>query len=116
MTPYVIVDASGTIVGSGIVQNGNADLIQVPDGCALHLGVATTLGATRQMLVDGKVVDTQEPIFEATYQTKRRGAYPSVGEQMDMLWHAMNNGDTTKIEPFYSEILAVKQRFPKPSN
>jgi 4-hydroxyphenylpyruvate dioxygenase-like putative hemolysin len=116
MTPYVITDSGNRIVASGIVQSQNTALVEVPEGCRIHFGITAALGSTKQMLVDGQVVDTQEPIFEATYQTKRMSDYPSVGEQMDMLWHAMNNGDMAKIEPFYSEILAVKQRFPKPSN
>lgn len=50
------------------------------------------------------------------YDKQRAAAYPSVGAQLDALWHAMKNGTLPKIEPFYSDILAVKQQFPKPSN
>ena len=116
MTPYVIVDGSNVIVASGVVQSGNLDLIEVPKGCALHTGITATIGMTKQVLVNGTIVDTQEPLAPVTYQNQRMTAYPSIGDQMDMLWHAMDNGDMPKIEPFYSEILAVKQRYPKPSN
>lgn len=47
------------------------------------------------------------------YRKLRRAAYPSVADQMDMLWQAMNTGQIAKIEPFYSKIKAVKDRFPK---
>lgn len=47
------------------------------------------------------------------YKKLRRMNYPSVGEQLDALWHAMNNGESTKIEPFYSIIKAVKDKYPK---
>lgn len=50
------------------------------------------------------------------YDKQRAAAYPPVEAQMDMLWHAMHQGNMPKIEPFYSNILAVKQRYPKPSN
>jgi hypothetical protein len=43
----------------------------------------------------------------------RSAAYPALGEQFDMLWHAMNNGDIAKAEPFYSRIKAVKDAYPK---
>jgi hypothetical protein len=33
-----------------------------------------------------------------------------------MLWHAMDDGLIPKIEPMYSEIKAVKEQYPKPSN
>lgn len=116
MTPYVITDFNGLVLASGVVQSANVEQIEVPKGCRLHLGVTATIGATKLVLVDGEVIDTKEPIVRATYQTQRRSDYPSLGSQMDMLWHAMNNGDMPKVEPFYSEILAVKQRYPKPSN
>jgi len=48
------------------------------------------------------------------YSKKRAEAYPDVTEQLDMLWHAMNSGQAEKIEPFYSSIASVKQKFPKP--
>ncbi|CAB4155107.1 hypothetical protein UFOVP653_74 [uncultured Caudovirales phage] len=49
-------------------------------------------------------------------QQLRRDAYPAVGAQLDWLWHAMNDGTLPRVEPFYSEIKAVKERYPKPSN
>jgi hypothetical protein len=39
--------------------------------------------------------------------------YPSTSEQLDMLWHAMDSGNTEKIEPFYSTIKTVKDAVPK---
>jgi len=43
----------------------------------------------------------------------RQSDYPSLQDQLDMLWHSMNTGQTTKSEPFYSTIKAVKDKFPK---
>ena len=51
---------------------------------------------------------------EGDYRKKRAAAYPDVTEQLDMLWHAMNSGQVEKIEPFYSSLADVKQKFPKP--
>lgn len=50
------------------------------------------------------------------YFMRRRDAYPPVTDQLDMLWHAMDDGLIPRIEPMYSQIKAVKDRFPKPSN
>jgi len=47
---------------------------------------------------------------------RRRAEYPDIAEQMDALWHAMDRGDIAKVEPMYSQIKAVKERFPKPQN
>ena len=48
------------------------------------------------------------------YTAKRAESYPEIGEQLDMLWHAMNNDLIPKAEPFYSEIKSVKDAYPKP--
>lgn len=50
------------------------------------------------------------------YAEMRQGNYPPIGEQLDMLWHAMDESRIPRAEPFYSEILAIKRRYPKPSN
>ena len=58
---------------------------------------------------------TQKIIHEVPYQELRGNHYPSIAEQMDMLWHAMDNGELPKAEPFYSSIKDVKDRFAKDS-
>lgn len=50
------------------------------------------------------------------YGTRRAQEYPSIEDQLDMLWHGMNNGDIPKMEPFYSTIAEVKAKYPKPSD
>jgi hypothetical protein len=59
---------------------------------------------------NGQLVQVSSP-FEYAYQ--RRMAYPSYGEQFDMLWHAMDNEQIPRVEPFYSQIKGVKDQFPK---
>lgn len=48
-----------------------------------------------------------------SYADIRRRMYPSTGEQLDMLWHAMDSGGSEKLEPFYSTIKAIKDAVPK---
>jgi hypothetical protein len=48
-----------------------------------------------------------------TYSDIRRRMYPSTAEQLDMLWHSMDQGLTPKSEPFYSSIKLVKDSVPK---
>jgi hypothetical protein len=43
----------------------------------------------------------------------RKEAYPQVVDQLDMLWHGMNDDESKRIEPFYSAIKAIKDQFPK---
>ena len=52
------------------------------------------------------------------YARARADAYPSIGDQLDMLWHAIDTGDWTaakvKTTDFYTQLKAVKDANPKP--
>lgn len=50
------------------------------------------------------------------YRKLRQQAYPPLADQLDALWHGMDSGALPKVEPFYSQIKAVKDKFKKPSN
>jgi len=52
--------------------------------------------------------------FEDDYRKRRVAEYPSLGDQLDDLWHAMDAGSIPKVEPFYTQIQAVKDKYPKP--
>ena len=51
------------------------------------------------------------------YARNRAPEYPSTGDQLDMLWHAIDTGDWTaakvKLTSFYTELKAVKDKYPK---
>lgn len=47
-------------------------------------------------------------------QERREADYPDVKDQLDALWHAMNEGVIPKVDAFYDPIKAVKDRYPKP--
>ena len=50
---------------------------------------------------------------DTEYQRKRIYEYPRVEEQLDMLWHAMDDGTLTKVDAFYDANKAVKDKYPK---
>jgi hypothetical protein len=50
------------------------------------------------------------------YKIDRKAAYPEIGEQLDKLWHDIDNGTLTKSGDFYTAINTVKTNNPKPSN
>lgn len=52
--------------------------------------------------------------FEATqYQRDRAGNYPTIADQLDMLWHAIDTNSLNKTSDFYTAIKAVKEAHPK---
>lgn len=48
------------------------------------------------------------------YRARRAADYPPLAEQLDALWHAMDQGLLPKVPAFYERIDAIKRRYPKP--
>ena len=47
------------------------------------------------------------------YKRDRRVAYPATGDQLDMLWHAIDAGTLDKTSDFYTSLKATKDKYPK---
>tara|TARA_R110002073_G_scaffold329420_1_gene511854 strand:+ start:1809 stop:2144 length:336 start_codon:yes stop_codon:yes gene_type:complete len=65
--------------------------------------------------IDGDeiVVDTDKEAVAASLQYRDDRQYPGVKEQLDMLWHAMDEDASKRLEPFYTNIKTVKDSNPK---
>lgn len=50
---------------------------------------------------------------QVVYQRSRKAEYPSVAEQLDMLWHAIDSGALNTDSEFYIQLKAVKDKYPK---
>ena len=52
---------------------------------------------------------------ESTYAEQRRNAYPPIGDQLDMLWHSIDQNPELKQKyfDFYEAIKQVKVKYPK---
>ena len=65
-----------------------------------------------------KQTELQAAYDAKAYARTRATAYPSIGDQLDMLWHAVDTGDWTaakvKTTEFYTALKAVKDANPKP--
>lgn len=80
------------------------ELINLPPG---HGPTSVTIA-----LIDGRCVKTISAT--TSYAVQRQNAYPTIGDQLDMFWHAMDGGVIPKIEPFYTDIANIKAQYPKP--
>ncbi|MBC7198138.1 MAG: hypothetical protein H5U32_02700 [Pseudomonas balearica] len=49
----------------------------------------------------------------SNYKKRRASAYPSIHDQLDMLWHAMDKGEISVAKEFYEAVKEVKEEFPK---
>lgn len=63
---------------------------------------------------DGSFIVETDIAPEVEYKFNRVKEYPKLEEQFDMMWHSMDQDITKRIEPFYSSIKAVKDKYPKP--
>ena len=63
---------------------------------------------------DEIVVDTDKEAEAANLQYKDDRQYPSVKEQLDMLWHAIDTNTLDKTSNFYTSLKAVKAANTKP--
>ena len=53
-------------------------------------------------------------VWEAeSYSAFRKTDYPQVVEQLDMLWHAIDNDTLDKTSDFYTKLKEIKTRYPK---
>ena len=70
-----------------------------------------------QAEIDAEVIRLQAIYDAQEYARDRAPEYPSTGDQLDMLWHAIDTGDWTaakvKLTSFYTELKAVKDKYPK---
>ena len=66
--------------------------------------------------------EAEEAVFLADqaangYKSDRAASYPALGEQLDLLWHAIDADADLKVKlaGFYNAIKTVKDANPKPS-
>ncbi len=88
---------------SAISATINGRLLSVPDDME---------NRHRQVIAEGEAEgNTIEPYVEPEkgYEELRREAYPYIGDQLDMIYHAGEGGDE-----FQAAIQAVKDAHPKP--
>jgi len=63
--------------------------------------------------IEAKMVEVQADYDAKQYQRDR--VYPSIGDQLDMLWHSIDQNSALKSQyfDFYEAIKAVKVKNPK---
>ncbi len=65
--------------------------------------------------IEAKMVEVQAEYDANQYQRDREISYPPIGDQLDMLWHSIDQNPKLKSEyfDFYETIKAVKVKYPK---
>lgn len=104
-----------------VVESGNVTGMVEWDGSSSHPDSGKWVLADANAYIggtyDGSSFSTQAtPADNRTYTEKRANEYPSIGDQLDMLWHAIDDNATlkTRYADFHTAIKAVKDANPKP--
>ena len=71
--------------------------------------------AEEQAWLEEQSKNNETIIKQAPYINQRRNDYPPIGDQLDMLWHSIDQNPKLKSEyfEFYEAIKAVKVKHPK---
>ena len=105
-----------------VVESGNVTGMVEWDGSSSHPDSGKWVLADANAHIggtyDGSSFSAQATQADnRTYAEKRSDEYPPIGDQLDMLWHAIDTGDWTaakvKFTSFYTELKAVKDKYPK---
>ena len=65
--------------------------------------------------IEAKMNEMANEPEQSKYAEQRRNAYPAIGDQLDMLWHSINQDAELKQKyfEFYQAIKSVKVKYPK---
>jgi len=65
----------------------------------------------QEVIYDNASIDLL--IASEAYKNLRAVEYPSLANQLDMLWHAIDTGSLSKDSEFYKTLKMVKDKYPK---
>lgn len=128
MIEFLVYDRDGHIRSRGICENDllephnlpGCTCIEYPGAGAISLPAWYTDGTVTsaptapsdQHWWDAEAREWVAP-SAPTYAALRRDSYPTIADQLDALWHAMDIGELPKVAAFYEPIAAVKAAYPK---
>lgn len=94
------------------IRNAYPDVVTIDNDTAAYDKDGNTVTLDEDKITT-EIDKLQTAYDDAAYQRKRIYEYPRVEEQLDMLWHAMDDGTLTKVDAFYDANKAVKDKYPK---
>ena len=65
--------------------------------------------------IEAKMAEMANEPEQSKYAEQRKNAYPEIGDQLDMLWHSIDQDAELKQKyfDFYQAIKSVKVKYPK---
>ena len=97
--------------------NPNA-IVSVEDTGDINTSIITWHNGTTPIPkadIEAKMNEMANEPEQSKYAEQRRNAYPPIGDQLDMLWHSIDQNPELKQKyfNFYEAIKQVKVKYPK---
>lgn len=67
----------------------------------------------KMVVIDNKLVLVDSEPIVLDYKAKRAKNYPKIKDQLDMIWHAIDEGKLDKSSDFYLMLKEIKDAYPK---
>jgi hypothetical protein len=85
------------------------------EGMCTYDGVITEFpgGIPSQKDQDKWTKEYEAYLLSIAYVDSRKEEYPAIEEQLDLLWHAIDDGTLDKTSDFYTSLKATKDKYPK---
>jgi hypothetical protein len=109
---YVVINADGFILRRGNCPE-NALASQAGVGEVSFWDIHDDTDDTKHRYVNAERVAYTPPVVQLPIAAQRAIAMPLVGDQLDALWHAMDDKVLPMVPAFYDPIKAVKDSLPK---
>jgi len=110
---FIVHDALGNILRKGTCPD-DMRALQAQEGETAIEDIWDGTNDCIHRIIDGQRVEfTPEPPPPLPIRTQRAAAYPPIGDQLDTLWRAMDEGVLPMVPAFYDPIKAVKDALPK---
>tara|TARA_Y100001937_G_scaffold121280_1_gene179812 strand:- start:252 stop:581 length:330 start_codon:yes stop_codon:yes gene_type:complete len=98
--------------------NPNAKVIVTGDNKDINSNVIEWKDGTTPISkadIEAKMNEMANEPEQSNYAQQRRNAYPEIGDQLDMLWHSIDQDAELKQKyfDFYQAIKSVKVKYPK---
>ena len=98
--------------------NPNAKVIVTGDNKDINSNVIEWKDGTTPISkadIEAKMNEMANEPEQSQYAQQRRNAYPEIGDQLDMLWHSIDQDAELKQKyfDFYQAIKSVKVKYPK---
>ena len=87
---------------------------ELKDGTKFTITTDSVIGVEQKRAMTDKEKTEHDQSVATQYRGERQVDYPEIGDQLDMLWHAIDGGTLDKTSDFYTSLKAIKDKHPKP--